>query len=50
MITVPDFEVEHYGIAVRESDTATLNLVNESLQKIRDSGEYMEIHKKYFAQ
>jgi polar amino acid transport system substrate-binding protein len=50
MITVPDFEVEHYGIAVRKGDTATLNLLNESLQKIRDSGEYMEIHKKYFAQ
>lgn len=50
MITVPDFEVEHYGIAVRKGDAATLKMVNEALQKIRDSGEYMEIHKKYFAQ
>lgn len=50
MITVPDFEVEHYGIAVRKGDSATLAMLNEALKKIRESGEYDAIHGKYFAQ
>lgn len=49
MIVVPDFETEHYGIAVRKGDAATLNMLNEALKKVRDSGEYEQIYSNYFA-
>ncbi len=49
MVTVPDFEVENYGIAVRKDDAATLNMLNEALKKVRESGEYDTIYGKYFA-
>ncbi len=48
MISVPDFEVEHYGFAVRPNDTETLTVLNQALQKVRDSGEYDRIHDRYF--
>lgn len=49
MVEVPDFDVEQYGIAVRPEDSALLQTLNQSLQKVRDSGEYEQIYSKYFA-
>ncbi len=49
MVAVPDFEVENYGMAVRKGDTATLNMLNDALKQVRASGEYEQIHGKYFA-
>lgn len=48
-VEVPDFEVENYGFAVRKGDAEKLNLLNESLKKVRESGKYQEIENKYFA-
>ena len=48
-ITLPDFTIENYGIAVRKGDEATVKMLNEALKKVRDSGEYDKIHAKYFA-
>ncbi|UOO82965.1 basic amino acid ABC transporter substrate-binding protein [Uruburuella testudinis] len=50
VIEVPDFPVEEYGIAVRPDETELLATLNASLQKVRDSGEYETIYRKYFAQ
>ena len=50
MVQVPDFQEENYGFAVRPNDTATLALLNDSLKKIRENGEYKKIEDKYFAQ
>lgn len=50
MVEVPDFEVENYGIAVRKSDTETLNILNNALKTIRENGEYDKIADKYFEQ
>ncbi len=49
MVEVPDFEVEQYGIAVRQEDTELLKTLNDALKKVRDSGEYDAIYSKYFA-
>ena len=49
MVEVPDFDVEQYCIAVRPEDSALLQTLNQSLQKVRDSGEYEQIYSKYFA-
>ncbi|QEY26050.1 basic amino acid ABC transporter substrate-binding protein [Neisseria zalophi] len=49
MVAVPDFEVEHYGMAVRKDDTETLNMLNEALKKVRENGEYDQISDQYFA-
>lgn len=48
-ITLPDFITENYGIAARKGDEATINMLNEALQKVRASGEYDQIKAKYFA-
>ena len=48
MVAVPDFEVEHYGIAVRKDDEATLKVLNDALKQVRASGEYDKIFNKYF--
>ncbi|MFC3875108.1 basic amino acid ABC transporter substrate-binding protein [Neisseria musculi] len=50
MVAVPDFETENYGMAVRKGDTATLNMLNDALAKVRENGEYDKIQSKYFAQ
>ncbi len=39
---------DHYGIAVQKGDTATLNLINEGLNKIKNDGTYDEIYAKWF--
>lgn len=49
VIDVPDFPVEEYGIALRPEDTELLAKIDDALQKVRDSGEYEAISKKYFA-
>ncbi len=43
-----DFDKEYYGIAVRKGNTEMATLLNDSLKKVRDSGEYDTIYKKYF--
>ena len=49
MVEVPDFEVEHYGIAVRQDDKALMDKINAGLKKIQTNGEYDKIADKYFA-
>lgn len=49
MVEVPDFDVEHYGIAVRQDDKALMDKINSGLKKIQASGEYDKIADKYFA-
>lgn len=48
-VTLPDFDVEHYGIATRKGDAATIQMLNDALKKVRESGEYDKIQAKYFA-
>lgn len=48
-ISLPDFTTESYGIATRQGDEATINMLNDALQKVRESGEYDQIKAKYFA-
>lgn len=48
-VTLPDFTTEHYGIAVRKGDEATVKMLNDALKKVRESGEYDKIYAKYFA-
>ncbi|OSI22023.1 basic amino acid ABC transporter substrate-binding protein [Neisseria dumasiana] len=50
MVAPRDFEVENYGMAVRKGDTETLNMLNDALKKVRESGEYEKVEKQYFAQ
>ena len=34
---------------VRKGDKATLKMLNDALEKVRQNGQYYEIHDKYFA-
>ena len=49
IITIPDFEVEHYAIAVRKGNTETQRILNDALNKIKENGEYQQIYNQYFA-
>ena len=49
MVSVPDFDEENYGFAVRKGDTQTQAMLNDALKKVRESGEYDRISAKYFA-
>lgn len=42
-----DFAKEQYGIAVRKSDTETLQKINDAVQAVADDGKLEEIGKKY---
>lgn len=42
------FTVEYYGIAMRQGDTETHDLINKALAKVKASGTYDEIYNKYF--
>ena len=42
-------EIEQYGIAVRKGDEATLKMLNDALDKVRQNGKYDEIYNQYFA-
>ena len=35
MIELPDFKVENYGLVVSQDDTATLELLNKTLARVR---------------
>ncbi|NOY88791.1 MAG: basic amino acid ABC transporter substrate-binding protein [FCB group bacterium] len=39
---------EHYGIAVRKTDTQLLEKINRALEKIKQSGQYSTLHIKWF--
>lgn len=39
---------EQYGIAVKKGNTEVLNLINDGLKKVKESGKYDELYKKYF--
>ncbi len=40
---------DQYGIAVQKGDAKTLEIINSGLKKIKESGEYDKIYKKWFA-
>ena len=42
------FTFESFGVAVQKGDRLMQQAVNETLRKIRASGEYNEIHQKWF--
>ena len=46
-LIVPD-EPEYLGFAVKRGDKQTLDLINDSLKKVKDSGEYDQIFQKWF--
>lgn len=39
---------EQYGFAIAKGNTELVDMVNESLTKMRESGEYDTVHAKYF--
>jgi polar amino acid transport system substrate-binding protein len=41
---------EQYGFAMKKDNTALLDAVNESLQKMKDDGSYQQIYDTYFKQ
>jgi len=41
---------EQYGFAVKKGNAEALKQINESLKKVKESGKYDEIYKKYFAE
>ena len=49
MVEVPDFDTEHYGIAVRPDDKELMDKINAGFKKIQANGEYDKISAKYFA-
>ncbi len=42
-----DFAKEQYGIAVRKTDSETLDKINEAIQAVADDGELEKIAEKY---
>lgn len=49
VIETEGFDQEYYGMAVQKGDTATLNMLNAALKKVKENGKYEEIYNKYFA-
>jgi len=41
---------DKYGIGVKKGDAETLKLINEGLAKLKESGEFDQIYKKWFSQ
>ncbi|WP_028987821.1 basic amino acid ABC transporter substrate-binding protein [Thermicanus aegyptius] len=41
---------DNYGIAVTKSKTQLLEKINEGLKKVKESGKYDELYKKYFGE
>lgn len=39
---------EYYGFALRPSDGELITKINQGLKKVKESGAYQEIYKKYF--
>jgi polar amino acid transport system substrate-binding protein len=58
MKILPDMEIvatfregeEKYGVTMRQEDTDLLETINQTLKKLKDSGEYDEIYKKWFGE
>ena len=58
MKILPDMEIvaifregeEKYGVTMRQEDTDLLEAINQALKKLKDSGEYDEIYKKWFGE
>jgi polar amino acid transport system substrate-binding protein len=58
MKILPDMEIvatfregeEKYGVTMRQEDTDLLEAINQTLKKLKDSGEYDEIYKKWFGE
>lgn len=44
----PEFEKEFYGMAMRQEDTETHQLINDGLKALQDNGVYDKIFNKYF--
>jgi ABC-type amino acid transport substrate-binding protein len=44
----PGIQPEYYGMMVKKGNTALLAKLNDGLKKIKSSGKYDEIYKKYF--
>jgi len=47
-ILADDFGKEDYGVGVRKNDTKLLNLINNTLEKMKNDGTSAEISKKWF--
>lgn len=41
---------EKYGVTLRKEDTDLLEAINQALKKLKESGEYDEIYKKWFGE
>ncbi|MGC8778999.1 MAG: basic amino acid ABC transporter substrate-binding protein, partial [Candidatus Caldatribacteriaceae bacterium] len=41
---------EKYGVTMRKEDTDLLEAINQALKKLKESGEYDEIYKKWFGE
>lgn len=39
---------ESYGIAIKKDDTKLVQEINDAIKKLKDSGEYNKIYKKWF--
>lgn len=58
MKILPDMEIvatfregeEKYGVTLRKDDAELLEAINQALKKLKDSGEYDEIYKKWFGE
>lgn len=40
---------DQYGIGIKKGDTETLKMINEGLAKVKASGEFDQIYKKWFS-
>jgi glutamine transport system substrate-binding protein len=43
-------ESEYYGIAVKKGNTELLEKINNGLKKLKESGEYAKLYKKWFGE
>lgn len=43
-------ESEYYGIAVKKGNTKLLEKINNGLKKLKESGEYAKLYKKWFGE
>lgn len=40
---------EQYGIGIKKGNTEIANMINDGLKKVKESGEYDQIYKKWFS-
>ena len=48
-VTGPIFEAQHYGIALQRQSPLR-ELVNRSILRLKENGEYQRIYQKWFSQ